>query len=152
MIKMIWAVSANGVIGDDGKLPWKVPAELAHFKRLTDGATVVMGRKTWESLPIKPLRNRHNIVVTRTVGRLDYAQVTDNPFGLLNLGKVDDIWIIGGRTLYDFFMPYADELHISSFDFDVIGDVVEPLIPEDMTFDFEHDYPDFRYEVYSRKV
>jgi len=79
-IGLVWAQAANGVIGRDGTLPWRLPEDLAHFKALTTGATVVMGRTTWESLPpsFRPLPGRRNVVLSRSVRELPGADVTDS--------------------------------------------------------------------------
>ena len=80
-IGLIWAQSTSGVIGRDGSIPWALPEDLAHFKRLTMGHTVVMGRRTWESLPVRfrPLPGRRNIVVSRNPDyRAEGAAVVDS--------------------------------------------------------------------------
>ena len=100
MVSIVVAVAANGVIGNKGGIPWHIPADLKRFKQLTLGETVVMGRKTWESLPIKPLPDRQNIVVS--------SQDLDLPKGVLlaksyqqalNLAA-NDVFVIGGSRLY----------------------------------------------------
>lgn len=145
---MIWAVSEDGWIGKDGKLPWHVPAELKQFKTFTGGGTVVMGRKTWQSLPTQPLVGRRNVVVS-TRGSIPGAEVCSNPYWLI--APDADFWVIGGKQLFDFFMPYADELYVSEIPIKVDGDVAEPYIASDqfnLTTALHHE--DFTLEYYVR--
>jgi len=145
---MIWAVSENGWIGKGGKLPWNVPAELKHFSQLTKNSTVVMGRKTWESLPTKPLLSRNNIVLSSTFTDAEGATVVANPFELLK--EREDFWVIGGCQLFDFFMPYAHELHVSEVPVTVQGDVDEPHIGTGWKLVFINRSDEFNYEFYER--
>jgi dihydrofolate reductase len=148
---MIWAVSENGYIGKDGKLPWNVPAELKHFSKLTKDSTVVMGAKTWESLPTKPLLSRNNIVVSSTLIKAEGATIVTNPFELLK--DREDFWVIGGGQLFDFFMPYAEQLHISEVPVTVHkGDVKEPFIDESWNLVFVNKSEEFNYEFYEREL
>jgi dihydrofolate reductase len=148
MIKLIWAVSENGWIGKDGKLPWHVSEELKHFKKLTANSTVVMGRKTWESLPIKPLPDRENIIISRTLNHIEGASVIADPFDMLEYRE--NFWVIGGKTIYDFFLPYADEAHVSEIFTGVTGDVEEPHLDSSWNL-VKHDiYKKFAYEKYER--
>jgi dihydrofolate reductase len=126
MIKMIWAQSANRWIGKDGNLPWHAPEDLKNFQKLTSGQTVVMGRKTLNSLPLGGLPGRRNVIVTRQDG-IQIFEVCKDPALLLKMPT--DFWVIGGKELFDFFMPYADELYVSEMPFDVEGDVAAPEIP-----------------------
>lgn len=111
----IWAQTIDGVIGRDGVMPWHVPEDLQHFKEITSGKPVIMGRRTWESLPDthKPLPGRVNIIVSRSVGAveahdggiwvssLDAAlEVAHKAQEATNAGSLADAWIIGGGTLY----------------------------------------------------
>lgn len=111
----IWAQTIDGVIGRDGVMPWHVPEDLQHFKEVTSGKPVIMGRRTWESLPDthKPLPGRANIIVSRSVGAvevrdggiwvssLDAAlEVAHKAQEATNAGSLADAWIIGGGTLY----------------------------------------------------
>lgn len=111
----IWAQTIDGVIGRDGAMPWHVPEDLQHFKEVTSGKPVIMGRRTWESLPdtYKPLPGRANIIVSHSVGAvevrdggiwassLDAAlEVAHKAQEATNAGSLADAWIIGGGTLY----------------------------------------------------
>jgi len=105
MIGILVAVSPEGIIGKDNSIPWHYSADLKRFKRLTVGKTVIMGRKTWESLPIKPLPERRNIVITRS----DFDDV--DCFKSINdaLDTCDgDIWFIGGAGIYKEALDVAD--------------------------------------------
>ncbi|GAA1606191.1 dihydrofolate reductase [Leucobacter chromiireducens] len=133
---MIWAEARGGAIGRAGDMPWHLPEDLAHFKRSTLGAPVIMGRRTWESLPerVRPLPGRSNIVVTRdstyaapgatVVGSLDAAlQALDSDAGPdVDSGAqpgVVDAWIMGGGELYRSALPHASELVITRIALDV---------------------------------
>lgn len=116
-IKGIVACDKNGLIGNNGVLPWRVPEDLKFFREMTYGKTVVMGRKTWESLGSKPLPGRRNIVLSRS---LDYT-VDD----ILKL-NADEVWIIGGAEIYNLFIPYYDEFYWSEIYGDFKGDVYLP--------------------------
>ena len=118
MIKIISAVSQNGIIGSQNKIPWHYPEDFRHFKKLTNNSIVIMGRKTFESIG-KPLPNRDNIVIssamleipgTRRYGSLPAALQAEST----NLRTNDkDIWIIGGASIYQEGMQYADEIHLT---------------------------------------
>lgn len=118
----IWAQDRHGVIGIDGGMPWHLPAEFAHFRDTTRGATVVMGRATWESFEdrYRPLPGRRNVVVTRDT---DYdapgAEVTDDlDAAVATPSATGTTWVIGGGTVYAATMPRLDELVVTVVDFD----------------------------------
>jgi len=133
-IGLVWAEAAGGVIGADGGLPWHVPEDLAHFKEVTDGASVVMGRKTWESLPVRfrPLPGRRNIVVTRNEDwTADGAERAGSLADALTAASADAastawIWIIGGGELFQEGIELADRLEITELDLEVAGDTFAP--------------------------
>jgi dihydrofolate reductase len=108
MLSMIFACDERGVIGKDGGLPWKQSTDLQHFKTITLNKTVVMGRKTWDSLG-KALPNRRNIVMTRRSG-FDEAECMEFD-GVIALAEEQEVMIIGGGELYELFLPYAKEIH-----------------------------------------
>ena len=132
IVGLIWAQSANGVIGSKGGLPWHLPEDLARFRRLTLGSTVVMGRATWDSLPAaaRPLPDRHNVVLTR---RPDWAApgaaVARSLTEALEAAP-GDVWVIGGASVYSAALPHADRLEVTelaeSFDGDVLAPVIGP--------------------------
>jgi len=99
------AVSPEGVIGKDNAIPWHYSADLKRFKRLTIGNTIIMGRKTWESLPIKPLPERRNIVISRSI--IEDVECFKNIDEALDTCK-GDIWFIGGAGIYEEAMDKAD--------------------------------------------
>ncbi|RPG75714.1 MAG: dihydrofolate reductase [Euryarchaeota archaeon TMED248] len=107
MLIFIYACDLNGAIGKDGDLPWRQSTDLQHFKRITLGGTIVMGRKTWESLPGK-LPGRRNIVMSRStrddIEILSYEEV-------ISLSKEQDVFIIGGGEIYNLFIDDVKELH-----------------------------------------
>ena len=99
------AVSPEGIIGKNNSIPWHYSADLKRFKRLTTGNTIIMGRKTWESLPIKPLPNRRNIVITRSsIEEIDCFQSIDDALQTCE----GDVWFIGGAGIYEEAMKKAD--------------------------------------------
>lgn len=129
MIGLVWAQAANGVIGRDGTLPWQLPEDLARFKALTTGATVVMGRATWDSLPasVRPLPGRRNVVLSRQDGwAADGAVVARSLTEALD--QDGDVWVIGGGTVYRAALPYADVLVVTELDRAFEGDTVAPGI------------------------
>lgn len=122
-IGLIWAEARDGAIGRDGEMPWHLPEDLAHFKASTLGAPVIMGRRTWESLPqrFRPLPGRENLVVTRNP---DYAaggarRVSSLDAALEALAAAEAVWVIGGGELYRAAMPIADELVVTRIELDV---------------------------------
>ena len=131
-INLIYARAANGVIGKDGALPWHLPEDLAHFKRLTLGWPVVMGRKTWDSLParFRPLPGRPNIVVTRQPDWKDTgALAAPSLAGALELcGQAEEAWVIGGAQIFADAAPLADRIEVTEIAQDFDGDVFAPTL------------------------
>lgn len=133
-IGLIWAEARGGVIGAGGGMPWHVPEDLAHFKELTDGAPVVMGRKTWASLPerFRPLPGRRNIVVTRqadwSAEGAEVAHSLDDALELAASGGVPAVWVIGGAELFSAVIGRADRLEVTELDLAVEGDTFGPEI------------------------
>ncbi len=131
-IVIIAAVARNRVIGKDNRLLWNIPEDMAHFKALTSGHTVIMGRKTWESLPprFRPLPDRRNIVISR---QADYAapgaEVVDSLEYALKLASTATVvFIIGGEQIYRQAMTVADRLEITEIDQEPEGDAWFPEI------------------------
>ena len=126
MIGLIWAQAHGGVIGRDNAIPWDLPEDRAHFRAVTSGATVVMGRRTWESLParFRPLPGRRNVVLSRSALSVDGAVV----LGSLDqaLGAGGDVWVIGGAGVYAEALPHADVAEITEVDAAIGGDVIAP--------------------------
>lgn len=131
IVALVWAMARNGVIGRDNALPWRLPADLQHFKALTTGHPVLMGRKTFESLR-RPLPNRTNIIVTRD---RDYApagvRVAHSLPEALAIAAEDlpsdrQIFVIGGETLYTQMLPHSERLYVTLVDADFEGDARFP--------------------------
>ena len=129
-IAFVVAVSRNGVIGRAGGLPWHISADLRHFKAITMGKPVIMGRKTWESLTKKPLPGRPNIVITRQKNyRAEGATVVaDISSALAAAGAVEEVCVIGGGEIFDIFLPQTDRIYLTEVDLEVDGDTLFPPI------------------------
>jgi len=127
-IAMVVAVSRNGVIGRDGTLPWHIPSDLRRFKEITMGTAVIMGRKTWESLPRKPLPGRRNIVITRQPGYVaEGAEIARSAGEALALCAGESkVSVIGGGDIYKLFWPLAHRLYLTKVDLEVDGDTYFP--------------------------
>lgn len=126
-VGLIWAEAHDGVIGAGGGMPWHMPEDLAHFKAITTGEPVVMGRRTWDSLPdrFRPLPGRENIVITRQQhwsadGARRAANVQDAVRGR------DRVWVIGGAEIFGQVIGDADRLEVTELDLDVAGDSFAP--------------------------
>jgi dihydrofolate reductase len=134
-LALIAAVARNGVIGHDNTLLWRLPEDQQFFKRTTMGCPVVMGRKTWDSLPARfqPLPGRHNIVVTRNADwRAEGATaVTSLDAALAAVVDAPKVFVIGGGELYAATLPLADELVLTEIDRDYEGDASFPAWPRD---------------------
>ncbi|UXA19952.1 dihydrofolate reductase [Mycobacterium sp. SMC-4] len=132
---LIWAQSTSGVIGRGGAIPWRLPEDLARFKELTMGHTVIMGRLTWESLPasVRPLPGRRSVVVSRTADyRAEGAEVVTD----LQDAPLGDAWVIGGAQIYGLAMPMATRCEITEVDVDLRRedhDVLAPVLDEAWT-------------------
>lgn len=127
---MIFACDMNNAIGKDGTLPWKQSTDLQHFKQITLGGTIVMGRKTWESLPGK-LPNRRHLVMTRS-DRDDVDTITFQE--VLEISIDQEIFIIGGGEIYNLFLPYTEKIHRTIIHCTV--DDADTFAPEIKTDDF----------------
>ncbi len=129
-LHLIFAKARNGVIGKDDALPWHLPEDMAHFKRTTMGCPVIMGRKTWDSLPprFRPLPGRVNVVVTRqTTWNENGAQPSLNVRdALLFCEQFANVWVIGGADLYAQTLPFAHTTVVTEIDADFEGDAFAP--------------------------
>jgi len=129
-VGLIWAQAANGVIGDHGTLPWHLPEDLARFRRVTLGSTVVMGRATWDSLPdaLRPLPGRRNVVLTRQPGWDASGAVVAHSLGEAMADAREDVWVIGGASVFQAVLGRADRLDVTELADDFEGDVSAPEI------------------------
>jgi dihydrofolate reductase len=134
---LIYAQSRNGVIGRGGVLPWHLPEDLAHFKRTTLGAPVIMGRKTWESLPprFRPLPGRKNIVITRDpqwqAPGAQRAVSLDEAIAACAGADTDTAWITGGAEIFKLAIPRADLAVVTEIGADYDGDTFAPALGAD---------------------
>lgn len=140
-VGLVWAQARDAqgrpVIGAAGTIPWHVPEDFAHFRRTTSGHPVVMGRRTWESLPprSRPLPGRTNVVVSRGGGPLDGAAVAASVPAAIELARTapggDEVWVIGGGQVYAEALALADRCVVTEVDVVVDGDTFAPsLDPE----------------------
>ncbi len=158
MITIIAAMSEKGVIGKDGRIPWKISADIKRFAKLTTGHTVVMGRKTFESIPPKfrPLPNRNNIVLTSNPNYqsdgIEICQSTDVLLDVIFKNiflKKESIFIIGGASLYNFYIPFADKLELTFVDGEYEGDTFFPpffRVGDELTFDQHNVFTRIKFE------
>jgi dihydrofolate reductase len=112
-IVLVVAIADNGVIGKDGGIPWRIPEDMKRFKAITMGHTVVMGRKTWDSLPKKPLPGRVNVVVTRQRDWRAEGAVTAGSLGQATAGTSGAVMVIGGAEIYERALPLASRIELT---------------------------------------
>jgi dihydrofolate reductase len=129
-IGMILARARNGAVGKDGVMPWHLPEDLAHFKQVTMGSPVIMGRKTWDSLPprFRPLPGRTNIVITRqadwqAAGATRAPSLAD---AIALCEAAPQVWVIGGPQIWTQALPLADTAEVTELDADFEGDAFAP--------------------------
>lgn len=131
---LIVARAENGAIGKDGDLPWRLSDDLVHFKTTTKGCPVIMGRKTWESLPVQPLPGRDNIVLSRD-GQYAApgARVYTSMSAAIAAGRAlstaagkTELFVVGGETIYAAALPFADRLYITEVETRIDGDAFFP--------------------------
>ena len=151
MVTIVVACSSNKVIGNDNKLIWRVPGDLKRFKEMTTGHTVLMGRKTYDSIG-KPLPNRRNVVISRDAnllieGCLMYTKLEDT----INLYK-NDLFIIGGEQIYRQSLPFVDKIELTLINKDFEGDAFFPEIPTDFieTDRIDMECEEFKYSYITK--
>ena len=132
ILSFVVAMARNGIIGQDNQLPWRLPADLRHFKAVTMGKPIIMGRKTYESIG-RPLPGRTNIVLTRAP---DYTAegclvVHSVEEALAAAGDAEEVMIIGGAELYRQLLPRADRIYLTRVEEDVAGDTYFPQLDAD---------------------
>lgn len=156
MMNIIAAMTEDGVIGKDNQLPWHIPEDLNNFKKLTDGNTVIMGRKTYESIPKKfrPLSNRHNIIVSRTMLKEEGIDVCPSPEEAITKAQFygKETFIIGGASIYQQTLSFADRMYISYIKKKCKGDTYFPKFnKEEWNVEIQQDFQNFKLIVYERK-
>jgi len=134
-VTLVVAVGENGVIGKNGALPWRIPEDLRRFKTLTTGKPVIMGRKTWDSLPKKPLPGRRNIVVTRNRSfHAEGAAVAlsfDDALALAQRENADEIMVIGGEAIFAAALPVTQRIELTEVAAAPEGDAFMPPFDRD---------------------
>lgn len=159
MISVIVAVAENGTIGDKNTLLWHITEDMKHFRQLTTGHPVVMGRKTYDSLG-RPLPNRRNVVITRQDLQIEGCEVVHSLEEALALfGPEEEVFVIGGAQIYAEAMPVADRFYLTVVEHAYEGDTAFPewdrtawTLVEEERFEQGVSYPHpFRFETYERK-
>lgn len=159
MISLIWAMDRNRVIGLGNSLPWSLPADLAYFKKMTTGHSIIMGRKTFESIG-RALSGRINIIMTRDMSySKDGCIICHSIEEALKLAEGNEVFVIGGAEVYSKFLLVADRIYVTLIDEEFLGDVFFPniqldswiLISEDKGIKDEKNPYDYYFKVYDRK-
>jgi len=160
LISIIVAIDKNNLIGDGDKMPWYLPADLKHFKTTTTGHTIIMGHKTYRSLPNGALPNRRNIVLSRSIKKLDDAEVYSSPeMALAACENEKNIFIIGGAQIYSLFLPFVNQFHITRIHHQFEGSVYFPMPKKENLRliekqDFNKDEKNkwnYSFEIYKKK-
>ena len=160
ILSLVVAMSENKVIGRDGDLPWRLPNDLKHFKQVTMGKPIIMGRKTWESLYVKPLPGRRNIVITRNAGyEAEGAEISDSLESALILATgEDEAMIIGGAELFATALDTATRLHLTEVHAEIEGDTYFPDFDRSLwretsreAHDVESDTPAYSFLLLEKK-
>lgn len=155
MLSLIAGISQNNCIGKNGQLPWHIPEDLKHFREVTAGKIVLMGRKTWESLPEKfrPLPNRINIIITR---QADYStptgvEIFDTIDEAMSAHREQEIIVIGGAEIYQQTIAHADRLYITHINQTVDGDAFFPTIDTTIWHETERlDHDGYSFVTYEK--
>jgi len=152
-IILIAAHDPNLTIGVNGKIPWHYSEDLKFFKKTTFGYPIVMGRKTFESIGSKPLPGRPNIVLSSTLNEHDGIIVLNDPSKVFDLDfETNEIFIVGGSAIYDYFLPFAEELIITEIKHEFKGDTFFPNYRKDLKEKWievsREDYPDYSFLKY----
>ena len=132
-IILIAAMANNNAIGRNGDMPWHVPEDLAHFQRMTQNGLVIMGRKTWDSLPKKPLPKRVNLIISREKVAVEGALIQTMAQAKLTAQHHDgDVFIIGGGEIYKAFLPLAHQAVLTHLDLNVEADTFFPNLDKSL--------------------
>ena len=160
MISLIVAIAKNGAIGKNNDLLWHISDDLKRFKAITSGHTVVMGSKTYDSLPFKPLPKRENVVITRNKAlKIEGCTVVNSINDVVTrYANEEEIFVIGGANVYEQFLPFADKLYVTQifqeFDGDVFFPTIDPLTwkvsEQSETFHDEKSNLDYAFLTYCR--
>ena len=127
-IELIWAQDKDGGIGKDGKLPWHISEDLKNFKKITLDSAIIMGRRTWDSLPFKPLLQRRNIVLSKNkLFNIEVYHNINDCIKILNSEGIKTLFVIGGRSLYKAFYPKASKLHLTMINIKI--DKIDTFFP-----------------------
>ncbi len=162
MLSIIAAVAKNNVIGLNNDLPWKLSADLKYFAKTTAGKSVLMGRKTFQSIFNRlgqPLPNRKNYVLSRTDDFIAGVEMVRDLPGFLAEHKEEEMFVIGGASVYELILPIADRLYITEVDCKPAGDVFFPeiktgvwqLISEEKHARDEKNQYNYTFKIYDRK-
>ena len=156
MITIIAALTSEGIIGKEGALPWNLSEDMAHFKLVTAGNTVIMGRKTWDSIPskYKPLPNRHNIVVSRNMPLKNNIEVCSDMNQAIRKAKSygKEIFVIGGAQIYALAIEHATKMLLSHIHKDYEGDTFFPKFnKEEWNITNIEEYKEFTLKEYTRR-
>ncbi len=125
MIHLVACMASNRVIGKDNELIWRLPEDLKHFKKVTSGNSIVMGRKTYESIG-RPLPNRANYIITRDKHYKVEGCITLNSIDEVFELDEENLFIIGGSEIYKIFLPYTDKIHLTEIEDEFEGDAFFP--------------------------
>ena len=157
-VSMIVAAAKNGVIGKDGDMPWRLPADLKNFKRITMGSTIIMGRKTWDSIQ-RLLPGRKTVIITRqTDFTVEGAIVVQSLEAALSATEDESPFVVGGAEIYRLALPYVSRIYLTRVHAEIDGDTVMPEIDFDQCNRLEsvshsadeknsHDYS---FEIYEK--
>jgi dihydrofolate reductase len=142
MISLIVAMDRNGLIGKDGALPWNIKSEMEHFTKITTGGVCIFGRKTWDSLPKKPLPRRVNMIISKSLFYFDsviYCATVSNLLDAINISYNSfpsrEIFICGGASLYKQALPFVDRIYLSCIWGDYEGDTYFPCKPLELIYE-----------------
>ena len=156
-LSIIWAMGKNREIGLNNKLPWNLPEDLKHFKKMTSGKPVIMGYKTFQSIG-KPLPGRKNIILTSKKIRIEGCVVVNSIDEALKLVKDEDTFVIGGSKIYEQFLKFADKLYVTFIDDEFEADSFFPnfdlshweLVSEDSGIKDEKNNCDYYFRIYKK--
>ena len=162
MLSIIAAIGKNNVIGINNDLPWKLSADLKYFAKTTTGKSVLMGRKTFDSILArlgKPLPNRKNYVLSRTENSIDGVKIVKDLQTFADEKKDEEVFIIGGASVYEQALPLVDKMYITEVEYDGPGDAFFPkfnpaewnLISEEKHLKDEKNEYNYNFKIYDRK-